>query len=257
MSHTPRKRFGQNFLQDTQVIDQIIHAIDPQPHDNLVEIGPGQGALTAPLLKHCGKLSVIEIDRDLGPELKQRFGDHLILHQADVLKFDFSTLGNAQKLRVVGNLPYNISSPLLFHLLAFLPYIQDMHFMLQAEVVKRMAAEPGSKLFGRLSVMMQYHCKVTPLLHVPPNAFHPAPKVDSMVFRLTPHQHSPYEAVDTNTLSQIVKLGFAQRRKTLANNLKGAISVEQLTQLGINPNCRAETLPIQAWVRLATTCSKT
>ncbi len=254
MAHQPRKRFGQNFLHDNMVIQNIIHAIYPQQGENFVEIGPGKGAITEPLLKAVGEIDVVELDRDLIPILHQNL-DHLgtlRIHQSDALKFDFSTLvKDNQPFRVVGNLPYNISTPLLFHLISFLPHISDMHFMLQKEVVDRMAAKPNSKTYGRLSVMMQYHCRVERLFVVKPGSFFPPPKVDSAIVRLEPHATNPYNVVDEKIFAQIVTQCFSQRRKTLRNNLKKILTTEEIESLGINPGCRAETLEISQFVEIA------
>lgn len=236
-AHRARKRFGQNFLNDTYVIKRIIAAVHPLPEDNLVEIGPGKGALTGELLQKLDSLNVIELDRDLVPILQQRFSSEadskLAIHQADALKFDFRQLASDDRpLRVVGNLPYNISTPLLFHLLTYHQLIKDMHFMLQLEVVKRLAAQPGSKTYGRLSVMTQYYCRIDNLFEVPPSAFSPAPKVTSAIVRLQPQKPElPAECLDT--LDSLLKNTFGQRRKTLRNTLKNMLDsdiFEQLTE---------------------------
>ena len=253
MSHQPRKRFGQNFLHDNMVIQNIIHAISPQKGEKFVEIGPGKGAITEPLLQEVGEIDVVELDRDLIPILHQNL-DHLgtlRIHQSDALKFDFSSLASGQAFRVVGNLPYNISTPLLFHLASFLPHIVDMHFMLQKEVVDRMAAPPNSKTYGRLSVMMQYHCQVEKLFLVKPGSFFPPPKVDSAIVRLTPHKVNPYDVKDKSVFNHIVGQCFSQRRKTLRNNLKNILETQAIESLGIDPGCRAETLDITQFVLLA------
>jgi len=259
MAHQPRKRFGQNFLHDKMVIQNIIHAIAPQTGEHFVEIGPGQGALTAPLIKLLGEIDVVELDRDLIPVLHQNL-DHLgdlQVYQGDALKFDFVTLAKEeQPFRVVGNLPYNISTPLLFHLTNFLPYIVDMHFMLQKEVVERMAAEPNSKTYGRLSVMMQYHCNVEKLFLVKPGAFFPAPKVDSAIVRLVPHETNPYNVDDNKVFAKIVTQCFSQRRKTLRNNLKNILNISEIESLDINPGCRAETLTIDQFVAIANSVNR-
>lgn len=251
MRHSPRKRFGQNFLQSRHVIDDILRAIHPQPTDNLLEIGPGLGALTEPLLRCLERLTVVEIDRDLQKywsELPSAQGKiHLIA--ADALTVNYDEFG--QNLRIIGNLPYNISTPLLIHFLRFTPFIEDMHFMLQKEVVERIAAKPGTKEYGRLSVMLQYHCEVEDLFHVPPEAFDPQPKVDSAVIRLTPYQQSPFAAVDVAQLERLVASAFAMRRKTLNNNLKGLISSEQLATLGIDGSRRPEQISVSEYVQLA------
>ncbi|MAN52443.1 MAG: 16S rRNA (adenine(1518)-N(6)/adenine(1519)-N(6))-dimethyltransferase [Marinimicrobium sp.] len=252
--HRARKRFGQNFLVDGNVIDRIVGAINPQPGELLVEIGPGKGALTARLADKAEHLRVIELDRDLVPWLKVQFEKHpdFELFQADALKFDFTTLMNdEQSLRIVGNLPYNISTPLIFHLLSYAGQVKDMHFMLQKEVVKRMAAGPGEKAYGRLGIMVQYDCQVEPLFEVPPGAFDPAPKVDSAVVRLTPHARRPFTATNRKTLSQLVNVAFQQRRKTLRNALKNLVEPEQLDQLPVDASLRPEALSLEDYVRLA------
>jgi len=251
--HRARKRFGQNFLNDAGVIDAIVSAIDPNPEDNLVEIGPGLGALTEPVVEIAGQLNVVELDRDLAERLQTHpfYGKKLSIHQGDALKFDFSQLKQTDaKLKVFGNLPYNISTPLIFHLFDYLDDIESMHFMLQKEVVDRMVAEPGRKAFGRLSVMAQYFCHVTPVIQVPPGCFVPPPKVESAVVRLVPRsQREPVS--DMALLGQLLADAFNQRRKTIRNSLKAHISAEQLQQLGIDPGLRPEALPVAEFVRLA------
>ncbi|MCB1633931.1 MAG: 16S rRNA (adenine(1518)-N(6)/adenine(1519)-N(6))-dimethyltransferase RsmA [Xanthomonadales bacterium] len=249
--HRARKRFGQNFLQDRSVIDRIVTAINPQVGDALIEIGPGQGALTRPLLARCPQLQAIEIDRDLIAALPRQLPG-LRLIEADALTVDFAALAAASGglLRVVGNLPYNISSPLLFHLLDTVAAIRDMHFMLQWEVVERMAAGPGSKAMGRLSVMLQARCRVEPLFKVPPGAFLPVPKVDSAVVRLLPLAQQPETAV-LQALSELTRLGFGQRRKTLHNTLRSHPLGSRLVDHGIDPGRRAESLTLDEWLRLA------
>ena len=252
-THTPRKRFGQNFLQDAGVIAQIANAIHPQPGEHLVEIGPGQGALTASLIRRDIRLDVVELDRDLASGLLAAFSIYpgFKLHSADALSFDFGALADdGVPLRVVGNLPYNISTPLLFRLFEFAPVVQDMHFMLQLEVVNRLAATPGSKHWGRLGIMAQYHCEVEHLFDVPPEAFYPPPKVQSAIVRLSPHPRSPWPECDENALRKLVQSSFAQRRKTLRNNLKGILADSDLEQLGIDPGARAETLELVDFIRL-------
>lgn len=249
--HSPRKRFGQNFLQNRHIIDDIVGVINPQASDNMLEIGPGLGALTAPLLRRLNHLTAVEIDTDLQKYLAELpiAQGKLNLIAADALTLDYSQFG--PQLRVVGNLPYNISTPLLIHLLNFTPCIEDMHFMLQKEVVARMAAQPGSKTYGRLTVMLQYHCAVEYLFDVPPEAFDPQPKVDSAVVRLVPHRVSPFEQVSVEQLERLVASAFAMRRKTLNNNLKGIITVEQLYTLGIDGSKRPEQISIAEYVQLA------
>lgn len=254
MNHKPRKRFGQNFLHDTVIIQQIIAAISPKAGENIVEIGPGKGALTAPLLTELGEMDVVELDRDLIPVLQSSMADlgNIRIHNVDALKFDFSQLATGPgTLRIVGNLPYNISTPLLFHLVDFLPSIRDMHFMLQKEVVDRMAAQPGNKSYGRLSVMMQFHCQVEKLFEVRPGAFFPPPKVDSAIVRLIPHAEKPFELKDEKIFAALVNQCFSQRRKTLRNNLKNTLEAYEIEELGIDPACRAETLEISQFVQLA------
>ncbi|MGQ7245592.1 16S rRNA (adenine(1518)-N(6)/adenine(1519)-N(6))-dimethyltransferase RsmA [Salinicola sp. V024] len=250
-----RKRFGQNFLQDLGVISRIVRAIGPRAGDRLVEIGPGQGALTGPILEANGALEVIELDRDLIPGLRVQFYDYpdFTIHEGDALKFDFQALSqqDGRPLRVVGNLPYNISTPLIFHLLAARGAISDMHFMLQKEVVERLAAEPGGTNWGRLSVMTQYHCEVESLFVVSPDAFVPQPKVDSAIVRLTPFAELPSPANDEAHFSDVVRQAFGQRRKTLRNNLKGVIEVEALEALGIDPGRRPQTLRVDELVAIS------
>lgn len=251
MRHSPRKRFGQNFLQSRHVIDDILRSINPQPEDNLLEIGPGLGALTEPLLRRLTRMTAIEIDTDLQKYLAELpiAQGKLNLIGADALTVDYSQFG--AKLRVIGNLPYNISTPLLIRLLRFAPFIEDMHFMLQKEVVERMAAHPGTKDFGRLTVMLQYHCEVEYLFNVPPEAFEPQPKVDSAVVRLVPYEKSPFAQVAIEQLERLVASAFAMRRKTLNNNLKGIISAEQLLDLGIDGSRRPEQISVAEYVQLA------
>jgi len=253
--HRARKRFGQNFLSDAGIIQSIVRAIAPAPGQNLVEIGPGLGALTEQLLQATGgHLQAVELDRDLVSILRTQFFNYpdFIIHSGDALKFDFGSLAiNQPPLRIVGNLPYNISTPLIFHLLEYADQILDMHFMLQKEVVDRLAAAPNSKAYGRLGVMVQYYCAVEPLLNVPPSAFKPQPKVQSAVVRLRPHQTPPCPADDPVQLGQLVRQAFGQRRKTLQNNLKGLVSREQMEQLDIDPGCRAETLALEDFVALS------
>jgi len=249
--HSPRKRFGQNFLQDKYIINEILRAINPLADDNMLEIGPGLGALTQPLLQKLNQLTAIEIDTDLQSYLTclPASQGKLNLIPADALTVDFCQFG--PHLRVVGNLPYNISTPLLIYLLKFITCIDDMHFMLQKEVVERIAAAHGTKAYGRLSVMLQYHCEVEYLFDVPPEAFEPRPKVDSAIVRLTPYRVSPFESVNTEKLENIVAKAFAMRRKTLTNNLKGIISLSQLNDLGIDGGKRPEQISVAEYVQLA------
>lgn len=254
MKHHARKRFGQNFLHDPGVIRRIIGAIGPRPGQRLVEIGPGRGAITLPLLQACGQLDVVELDRDLVEPLARAAAGagELRIHQADALQFDFTALaGDDDRLRVVGNLPYNISTPLLFHLLTQSGYIQDMHFMLQKEVVARMAAVPGNGDYGRLSVMLQYHCKVENLFHIGPGAFTPAPRVDSAFVRLTPWARPPAQVNDYASLGKVVRQAFAQRRKTLRNTLKGLLTETEIRDCGCDPSARPETLALPQYAALA------
>lgn len=250
--HIPRKRFGQHFLHDSSILKRIVDSIAPRPGDALVEIGPGEGALTLPLLKTCGRLTAIELDRDLIEPLRTRTRDHgeLRIVNADVLDVDFGELAAGRGLRVVGNLPYNISTPILFHCLRYADVIRDMHFMLQKEVVDRMAAAPGNKTYGRLSVMLQLRCTVEPLLHVPPGAFRPPPKVDSAVVRLIPLPEEKLPHVDNALLDRVVRAAFGQRRKTIANSLSGIASPAELTSAGIDPRSRAEQLSPSSYVEL-------
>lgn len=257
--HRARKRFGQNFLIDRQVISRILNAIGGQATDHLVEIGPGLGALTEGLLQNAARLSVVEIDRDLATELNRRFGDrpNFKLHLADALVLDFSTLSQGEKLRVVGNLPYNISTPLLFHLLDYRDVVSDMYFMLQKEVVERLAAAPGSKNYGRLSIMMQYHCQVRPLMTVPPQAFRPAPKVTSAVVQLIPHPSPPWIASDTDLFHRLVNICFQQRRKTLRNSLKLLPEGGAIDDTQVDLSARPESLSVKDFVTLANLLAQT
>jgi 16S rRNA (adenine1518-N6/adenine1519-N6)-dimethyltransferase len=253
--HRARKRFGQNFLHDHNVIRNIVAAIRPRPDDVLLEIGPGQGALTAALLETGCQLHALELDRDLVPRLQAQFGAAANFHlqQGDALRLDLAALALAPpgRLRVVGNLPYNISTPLIFHLLEQHGHIADMHFMLQKEVVARLAAAPGSKTYGRLGIMAQYFCEVEALLDVPPGAFTPQPKVQSAVVRLIPHRAPPHPAQSVATLQLVVRTAFNQRRKTLRNALQNLLTAQQLAALGIDAGARPETLPLATYVALA------
>lgn len=251
--HRARKRFGQNFLRDPGIIQRLAAAIAPRPGQRLLEIGPGQGALTGELLASGCELSVIELDRDLIPILEAAFGhsDRFHLYQGDALKFDLNSLAGAGKVRVVGNLPYNISTPLIFHLLAQQSLIDDMHFMLQKEVVERLAAPAGSKAYGRLGIMAQYYCQVEKLFEVPPEAFSPQPKVQSAIVRLTPHKVLPCPARDVSQLQTVLRHAFNQRRKTLRNNLKEVISSDRLQAIDIDPALRPERLRLEEFVAIA------
>ncbi|PZP21566.1 MULTISPECIES: 16S rRNA (adenine(1518)-N(6)/adenine(1519)-N(6))-dimethyltransferase RsmA [Pseudomonas] len=252
--HRARKRFGQNFLHDAGVIHRILRGIHPREGERLVEIGPGQGALTEGLLDSGAQLDVIELDLDLIPILRERFGSrpNFSLHQGDALKFDFARLSDQpHSLRVVGNLPYNISTPLIFHLLDHAGLIRDMHFMLQKEVVERLAAGPGGGDWGRLSIMVQYHCRVEHLFNVGPGAFNPPPKVDSAIVRLVPHDVLPFPARDHRQLERVVRDAFNQRRKTLRNTLKGLLDAQAIEAAGVDGSLRPEQLDLAAFVRLA------
>lgn len=252
--HQARKRFGQNFLVDQNIIDAIISAIAPKPDQNLIEIGPGQGALTAPLLSQCPSLTILELDRDLIPLLESKFQQfpNLAIHQGDALKTDFSQFYiEGKPLRIVGNLPYNISTPLLFHLLESYHKIQDMYFMLQREVVERLSAVPGEKNYGRLSVMAQYHCEVQPLFLVPATAFRPIPKVESAIVLIKPYQKKPFVAKDLKHLATLVRCCFQQRRKTIKNSLKQFLSTEQMNQLDIDLSLRPQNLSVEKFVQLS------
>lgn len=252
--HQARKRFGQNFLHDAHVIRKIVEAISAQPGQHLLEIGPGQGALTIPLVNSGARLDVVELDRDLAAWLENHFADceRFKLHRGDVLKFDPHTLTQeARSLRVIGNLPYNISTPCLFHLLGSEALIYDMTFMLQKEVVQRLAATPEDEAYGRLSVMVQYFCEVHHLFDVPPGAFKPAPKVTSAIVRLRPHRQPKYKADDTDLLRDLVRTAFSQRRKTLRNCIKPLISEFDPEQLPIDLALRPENLSVADYVRLS------
>jgi 16S rRNA (adenine1518-N6/adenine1519-N6)-dimethyltransferase len=269
-THIPRKRFGQHFLHDQGILRRIVESVAPQPGDRLIEIGPGEGALTLPLLRAAGAMTAIELDRDLIEPLQakaQGLGNLSII-SADVLTVDFSALaadaqerecpgghglpgGAGALLRIVGNLPYNISTPILFHCLEHAGAIRDMHFMLQKEVVERMAAPPGSKVYGRLSVMLQLRCTVQPLFRAPPGAFRPPPKVDSAVVRLTPLPSAALPQVDFRVIEQVVRAAFGQRRKTLSNALSGVATVADIEAAGIDPRARAEQLAPDDFVAIA------
>lgn len=248
--HVARKRFGQNFLVDTGIIGAIVSAIHPQRSDTVVEIGPGLGAITQPLLARVDHLHVVEIDRDLIARLKKQHPrERLTIHEGDALAFDFAALG--ERLRLVGNLPYNISTPLLFHLADYADHVYDMHFMLQKEVVERMVALPGDTDFGRMSVMLQYRFHLEWLIDVPPESFDPPPKVQSAVVRLIPKAPDLMLARDLAKLSQVVLAAFSQRRKMLRNTLKGVLDDAGFTALGIAPTLRPEDLAVDDYVRIA------
>lgn len=249
--HRTRKRFGQHFLHDSGVIEHILHCIAPATGDTIVEIGPGLGALTRPLLKRVARLEAVELDRDIIPLLRERCADapgELVIHQADALAFDFRTLG--PHLRLVGNLPYNISTPLLFHLLDQADNVDDMHFMLQREVVDRMGATAGEPAYGRLSVTLAARARVTPLFRVGRGAFTPPPKVESAVVRVVPRP-PPFAMPDPALFDRVVGRAFAQRRKTLTNALKGLADPATLRACGIDPGARAERVTPAEFGRLA------
>lgn len=256
-SHRPRKRFGQHFLHDPGVLRSIVAAISPRRGEALVEIGPGEGALTFPLLDTGAKLTVIELDRDLAARLRALARPDLHVIEADVLDIDVRSLARAhdKPLRLVGNLPYNVSSPILFHVLEAAEHIADMHFMLQKEVVDRMAAAPGGKDYGRLSVMLQSRCQIEPLFDVGPGAFRPQPKVDSAVVRLRPKAADAIGIADRALFAAIVKAAFGQRRKTLRNTLSGLLGADVIAAAGIDPGLRAEQLAVSDFIELARTPS--
>jgi 16S rRNA (adenine1518-N6/adenine1519-N6)-dimethyltransferase len=255
MSHRAKKMFGQNFLVDQNIIADIIRCIRPEPDDNMVEIGPGLGALTRPLLQGLNHLHVVEIDRDIIARLKTDYPqDKISIHEGDALKFDIATL--AQPLRIVGNLPYNISSPLLFHFAGYVERITDMHFMLQNEVVERMVAEPSTPAYGRLSVMLQYRFYMEKLLDVPPHSFRPAPKVDSAIVRMIPLPAKDVLVQDELLFAQIVATAFGQRRKTLRNTLRSYLDEAAFEVLGINAQLRAENLGVVEFARISNALSK-
>ena len=249
MSHQAKKRFGQNFLVDGQIIADIVRCIRPELNDNMVEIGPGLGALTRPLLKQLNTLHVIEIDRDIIARLKTDYPqDKIVIHEGDALQFDFATLGTP--LRIVGNLPYNISSPLLFHFSDYATSITDMHFMLQNEVVERMVAAPSTPEYGRLSVMLQYRFYMEKLLDVPPESFRPAPKVDSAIVRMIPMPADKIVVKNELLFAQVVATAFGQRRKTIRNTLKAFLSEDDFALLGIDAQLRAENLGVPEFARI-------
>jgi len=249
----PRKRFGQHFLHERATIERIVSALAPAAGDRIVEIGPGEGALTGPLLAAAGHVDVVELDRDLAAALRARtdWPGTLTVHEADALRFDFSSLATAGAVRVVGNLPYNISTPLLFHLIEQRHAIRDMHFMLQREVVDRMAAAPGNKTYGRLSVMIQAACAVRSLFRVPAGAFRPPPKVESAVVRLVPLDEPVVAPAVEPLFAEIVRLAFNARRKTLRNALRSRLASETIARAGVDPNARPESLSVSAYAALA------
>ena len=248
--HVARKRFGQNFLVDSGIIAAIVSAIGPQKDQTLVEIGPGLGAITEPLMARLDHLHVVEIDRDLIARLKkQHTPERMTIHEGDALNFDFATIG--KDLRLVGNLPYNISTPLLFHLASYVGIVHDMHFMLQKEVVERMVAVPGETDFSRISVMLQYRFHIEWLIDVPPESFDPPPKVQSAFVRLIPKDVSELNAKDPAKFALVVQTAFSQRRKMLRNTLKSILSDAGFAELGIVPTCRAEDVTVEDYVRIA------
>jgi 16S rRNA (adenine1518-N6/adenine1519-N6)-dimethyltransferase len=253
MQHRARKRFGQNFLVDDQVTQRLADTIAARPEQVIIEIGPGQAALTKPLAAAGAELHLLEIDRDLASILERRFHDteNVHLHQVDALQVDFAEITGSRRFRLVGNLPYNISTPLLFHALRWKRLIVDMHFMLQQEVVERLAANPGSKAWGRLSIMCQYHCEVLPLFTVPPEAFRPAPRVQSAVVRLVPHAQPPVHIRDMRQFERLVSQAFSMRRKTLRNCLRGLLDEQAIAAAGIDPGLRPETLGLTELAALA------
>ena len=254
MSHRPRRRYGQHFLHDPVIIGKILAAVDPSPGERVVEIGPGQGAITLPLLARAGRVDVVEIDRDLAAALRvvaRSAAGELAVHEADALTFDFGTLADGGPLRGVGNLPYNISTPLLFHLLGHASRIRDMHFMLQKEVVTRMAAGPGGKEYGRLTVMLACLCRVEPLFDIGPGAFRPPPRVRSAFVRLTPWERPPFAMGPPETLAAVVRQAFSMRRKTLRNALAPLLTAEAISAAGCDPGARPETLSPADFGRLS------
>ncbi len=253
--HKARKRFGQHFLHNQNVVQHIITAINPQKNQTIIEIGPGKGVLTDPLLEYVDKVHVLEVDRDLAQALAKKYTDEqkIVIHCIDALTYNFKGLGN-QHLRIIGNLPYNISTPLIFYLLENSQFIEDMVFMLQEEIIDRMCAAPGNKDYGRLSVMVQANCHVEKLFTVNPDAFSPPPKVMSAIIKLRPYDKFLQQISDYPCFTHIVKQAFSQRRKTLKNCLKGMLGEQQIMNLGISPKARAETLLIDNFIQLANTC---
>lgn len=255
--HRPRKRFGQHFLHDRNVIERILRAIDPGPGDHLLEIGPGRGALTWPLLERCGRLTVVEVDRDLAPTLERDAEGRGALEviNADILDLDLAAIAGGRKFRLVGNLPYNISTPLMFHLLQAAQSIRDMHFMLQKEVAQRIVAAAGDRHYGRLSVMLQARCRCDYLFDVAPGCFSPPPRVTSAVIRLKPLDRPVADLGDAENFASIVQAAFGQRRKTIANSLKSILDRETIAACGIDPGLRAENLEIADFASLSRTLS--
>lgn len=253
MQHRARKRFGQNFLTDNTVIGRIVDAIAAKPGQLVLEIGPGQAALTVPLADSGCDLQLLEIDRDLSARLNVQFAtrENVTVHTGDALRMDFAEISGGRPFRLVGNLPYNISTPLLFHVLEWSELVTDMHFMLQQEVVKRMAAVPGGKAWGKLSIMCQYRCAVTPLFDVAPEAFSPSPKVQSAIVRLVPHREPPVQIENMASFKQLVNQAFSQRRKTLRNSLRNMIDASNMEAAGIDPGARPETLGLAEFAKLS------
>jgi 16S rRNA (adenine1518-N6/adenine1519-N6)-dimethyltransferase len=254
--HQARKRFGQHFLHDQNVIENILRAIDPQAGDNLLEIGPGRGALTFPLLQRCGHLLAVELDRDLVPVLEKKAAGlgQLEVINADILEFELSQLPGNKAYRLVGNLPYNISTPLMFHLLKSVSQIRDMHFMVQKEVALRIVAAPGEANYGRLSVMLQYQCQCQYLIDVAPTCFTPPPRVDSAVIRMIPLSRPEHDVGDYATFAKLVQSAFGQRRKTISNSLKSILTRETIAGCGIDPGLRAENLTLADFANLSRAC---
>jgi len=248
-----RKRFGQNFLTDPMVIQRIVDSIAPQTDELFIEIGPGQSALTAPLAQTGVELHLVEIDRDLTGRLARQFSDNpaVHLHLGDALQMDFADISSNRPFRLVGNLPYNISTPLLFHVLQWSDLVTDMHFMLQQEVVNRMAASPCSKAWGRLSIMCQYHCEVVQLFTVAPESFSPAPRVQSAIVRLIPHREPPVRITSMDTFDRLLRQAFSMRRKTLRNSLRDLLDVRQIEGAGIDPGLRADALSLMQFAALS------
>ncbi|QIR13747.1 16S rRNA (adenine(1518)-N(6)/adenine(1519)-N(6))-dimethyltransferase RsmA [Shewanella aestuarii] len=254
LGHTARKRFGQNFLTDENIISRIVGAISPDNDHVMVEIGPGLAALTEPVAESIDNLTVVELDRDLVERLQVHpvLKDKLTIYQGDALQFDFGQLKqDGKKMKVFGNLPYNISTPLMFHLFEFADQIETMHFMLQKEVVLRLSASPGTKAYGRLTVMAQYYCQVVPVLEVPPGCFTPPPKVDSAVVRLLPYADKPWPCKDVNVMRNLVTTAFNMRRKTLRNNLKTLLNDDDFASLNIDATLRPEQISVEQYVAMA------
>ncbi len=253
MTHRPRKRFGQTFLVDQAVIQRIISTIHLKPDQHIVEIGPGKGALTALIADRVNRFDLIELDKDLVPHLASKFKrPGLNIYQADALKFDLKTLlDDERQIRLIGNLPYNISTPLLFHIIKYRSIVEDMHFMLQKEVVQRLTSDVNSSHYGRLGIMVQYYCKTDALFDVLPDSFQPKPKVTSSIIRIKPYQRLPFPCEDVAILADIVRDAFNMRRKTIRNSMKKIITTLELEQLEINPDLRPESVSIELFVKIA------